>query len=757
MIQRAKFYRIGLIPALALVFLIFPSFKNAVKTTNYQAKSLDSKIDQIISKMTLEEKVGQMTQITLAVISNGPVQNPTMPQAIDPSKLQEAVLTYHIGSIINVVNHAYSRGHWYQLQKQIQDMAARSRLKIPILYGIDAIHGVNYTLGTTLFPQEIGMAATWNPAVMEKNASITAYETRASAIPWVFSPVLGLGRQPAWPRFYETLGEDVYLAKTMGTAIIKGYEGNDIASKYKVASCMKHYFGYSFPYTGKDRTPALIPEEYLREYFLPPFAAAVKAGAHTLMVNSSIVNGIPVHANHHFLTDILRNELHFKGIAVSDWADIKNLYETYHYASSEKEAVKMAVMAGVDMSMVPYDFSFEKYLIELVKEGQVPMWRINQAVKRILRVKEELGLFDHAYYPAKDYPDFASPASQKQNLKSAEESVTLLKNQNNVLPLPKKKVKVLVTGFAANSMETLNGGWSYTWQGTETNKFDRDKNTILKAIQEKIGKNNVLYSEGTQFNKPLNDLQTLKMAQQADYIVLCLGELAYAETPGNIDDLYLPDNQAKFALELAKTGKPVILVLTEGRPRLISKFANQMKGIVMAYLPGNQGGNAIANILFGDVNPSGKLPMTYPKYPNSLETYDYSYAELKEHAYKPQFPFGFGLSYTTFAYSDLKLSTDTISGNQKITISVDVKNTGKIEGKEVVQLYIGDLYASIIPPVKRLRGFDKVDLQPGESRTVKFTIRKQDLSFINAKLKRVTEPGEFEVHIESLNKSFYVK
>lgn len=759
MIQKKLPYGIAIMMALAVLSLGLEGFKGPEKSNNKIEKLsvINQKVDSIISKMTLAEKVGQMTQVTLAVVSKGAVMNPTMPQEIDMSKLKDAILKYHVGSILNVINHAYTREHWYKLQEQIQSVAAESRLKIPVLYGIDAIHGVNYTLGATLFPQEIGMAATWNPTLMEKDASITAYETRASAIPWVFSPVLGLGRQPAWPRFYETLGEDVFLAKTMGTAIIKGYEGNDISNKYKVASCMKHYFGYSFPLTGKDRTPAWIPEVYLRNYFLPPFAAAVKAGAPTLMINSSIVNGIPVHASHYILTDILRNELHFKGIAVSDWADIENLYGTYHYASSEKEAVKMAVMAGVDMSMVPYDFSFEKYLIELVKEGQVPMWRINQAVKRILRVKLELGLFNHPYYPEKDYPDFGSAASQKENLLSAEESVTLLKNLDNVLPLPKKNVKVLVTGFGANSMETLNGGWSYTWQGQQTDKFDTGKNTILKAIQEKIGTDNVLYSEGTLYDKPLNDQQTLKMAQQADYIVLCLGEEAYAETPGNISDLYLPDNQAKFAQELAKTGKPVILVLTEGRPRLISKFADQMKGIVMGYLPGNQGGNAIANILFGDVNPSGKLPMTYPRYPNSLETYDYSYAELKGHDYNPQFPFGFGLSYTTFDYSNLKLSTDTIAGDQKITISVDVKNTGKREGKEVVQLYIGDLYASIVPPVRQLKGFDKIDLQPGESKTVEFKIDKQDLSFINSKLKRVTEPGEFKVTIDHLSSQFYVK
>ena len=756
MLKQKALYGTVLTVVLSVVLLL-SGFKNPSGKTVNQSTSLDKKIDKLISKMTLEEKVGQMTQVTLAVVSKGTVENPTMPQQIDAAKLKEAVLKYHVGSILNVINHAYSRTHWYDIQKQIRDVAEQSRLKIPVLYGIDAIHGANYTLGATLFPQEIGMAATWNPAMMEKDASITAYETRASAIPWVFSPVLGVGRQPAWPRLYETFGEDVYLATVMGKATIKGYEGNAISSKYKVASCMKHFLGYSFPLTGKDRTPALIPERYLREYFLPPFAAAVKAGAHTLMINSSIVNGIPVHANHHFLTDILRNELHFKGIAVSDWEDIEKLYNTYHYASSNKEAVKIAVMAGVDMSMVPNDFSFAHYLVELVKEGEVPMWRINQAVKRILRVKFQLGLFDHMYYPAKDYPEFGSKASQKQSLRSAEESVTLLKNKDQVLPLPKKQVKVLVTGFAANSMEALNGGWTYTWQGHKTDQYTKDKNTILDAIQQKIGKQNVMYAEGTLYDKALDDTQALQMAQKADYIVLCLGEMAYTENPGNINDLYLPDNQVAFAKKLASTGKPVILVLAEGRPRLISKFADQMKGIVMAYLPGNEGGNAIANILFGDVNPSGKLPITYPRYPNSLETYDYSYTELKQHDYNPQFPFGFGLSYTTFSYTHLKTSTDTISGDQQVTISVEVKNTGKRAGKEVVQLYIGDLYASIIPPVKRLRGFDKIDLKPGETRTVQFVISKKDLSFVNSKLKRVTEPGAFEIHIGKLTRKFYVQ
>ncbi|UBM62519.1 glycoside hydrolase family 3 C-terminal domain-containing protein [Candidatus Sulfidibacterium hydrothermale] len=709
--------------------------------------------------MTLEEKVGQMTQITLAVVSKGTVNNPQTPQEIDTNKLKKAILQYHIGSILNVVNHAYSRKHWHQILHQIQSITNRTRLKIPVLYGIDAIHGSNYILGSTLFPQEIGQAATWNPALVKKAAEITAYETRAAGIPWVFSPVLGVGKQPLWPRLYETFGEDTYLTSKMAVAIVKGYEGIDIAGKYHVASCMKHYMGYSFPLSGKDRTPAWIPENYLRKYFLPPFSAAVEAGSHTLMINSSSINGVPVHADHHILTDILRNELHFKGLAVSDWGDIENLYTKYHFVRSEKEAVKVAVLAGVDMSMVPFDYSFPKYLIELVKEGQIPMSRINQAVKRILTVKEELGLFDDFVYPEKDYPKFGSAEFKTDNLKTAQESITLLKNNNQVLPLKKKHIKILVTGFAANSMATLNGGWTYTWQGTKTDFFDNKKTTILKAIQNKIGKENVFYSKGTNFNKPLDNSNITNLAKKADYIVLCLGEMPYAETPGNINDLYLPENQVNFALKLAKTGKPVILVLTEGRPRLISKFADKMSGIIMAYLPGNQGGNAIADVLFGDVNPSGKLPFTYPRFPNSLENYNITYDQQKIDTCPPQFPFGFGLSYTTFRYSKLRLNCDTLSKDKTLKISVNITNTGKRAGKEVVQLYIGDLYrnATILPDVKRLVGFSKINLLPGETKTVSFSIKKPDLSFVNRKMKTVTVSGTYKVQVGNLTRKFYLK
>jgi len=713
--------------------------------------------------MSLDEKVGQMTQVTIDVISVGRKGALAEPHRVDEAKLRNAIVEHHVGSILNVANHCYSRGHWYEIISAIQKMALEeTSARIPVLYGIDAIHGANYTEKATLFPQQIAMAATWNPALVELAGSITAYETRASGIPWTFSPVLDMGRNAAWPRIWETFGEDVFLSSEMGKAMVKGYQGDDISDKYKVASCLKHYMGYSFPLSGKDRTPAWIPENFLREYFLPPFAAAIKAGARTVMINSGEINGTPVHADHHILTDILRTELGFDGIAVSDWEDIIKLVTVHRVASTQKEAVKIAVMAGIDMSMVPYDFSFYDYLLELVKEGSVPVSRIDEALRRILRVKYELGLFENAYFPAPDYPKFGSDEFRNASLETAHEAITLLKNENQVLPM-KNKSKVLVTGFAANSMQCLNGGWSYSWQGELTNTYAAYKNTILEAIQHKIGVNNVLYAEGVQFDSITDAQKALKLAKTADYIVLCLGELSYTEASGNISDLYLPDAQVKYALQLAATGKPVVLVLAEGRPRIISKFADHMQGIVMAYLPGNEGGEAIADILFGDVNPSGKLPVTYPRYPNDLITYDRKYSEevadtiAPNTKYDPQFPFGFGLSYTSFSYSNLVLDKSKMSRDEKLHITVDITNTGKINGKEVVQLYIGDLYASITPSVKRLRGFEKVEVEPGATKSVTFTISASDLAFVNRNLEWITEPGEFEAEIGGLKRKFELR
>jgi len=746
----------------ALLWVSLPGFKlpDPKHPLPRSTQREDQFVEALLNKMTLEEKIGQMTQVTLDVVSaKAPGGGDAEPQQIDTARLREALLTYHVGSILNVGAHAFSRDHWYTIISTIQDMATReTRLKIPVLYGIDAIHGATYTLGSTLFPQEIGLAATWNPDLAHQMGVITAYEVRASYIPWNFSPVLDLGVNPLWPRLYETLGEDPYLGSTMGAALIRGYQGDSIGDKYHVAACMKHYLGYSDPLSGKDRTPAWIPDRFMRQYFLPNFAAAVKAGAKTVMVNSAEINGVPVHASHYLLTDVLRGELGFKGLIVTDWADIKNLHDRHHVAATDEDAVRMAVMAGIDMSMVPYDFSFATELLDLVKKGKVPVSRINASVRRILRLKYELGLFQRPVGNPADYPDFGSKAHVQAALHTAEQSITLLQNKNNILPLPTTG-KILVTGPCANTMRSLDGGWSYTWQGERSDQFASGKHTILEAIRARIGSALVTYVPGSSFNRTEDIDSAVHAAESADAIVLCLGETSYAETPGNIDNLDLPDAQVKLAQAMVKTGKPVILVLTEGRPRVISAFAAQMKGILMAYYPGNEGGDALAHILFGDTNPSGKLPITYPRYANAIFHYYRKYSEDDNmgaiDGYNPQFKFGFGLSYTHFTYSNLQLSTDTLRGNQDLTIQVNVTNSGQRAGKEVVELYTGELYASISPEVKRLRRFRKIDLLPGQTRVITFHIGQSDLSFIGQNNRPVTETGSFRVETGNLSKMFY--
>jgi beta-glucosidase len=731
-----------------LTILLF-AFVSAVAQSNSSQNQLNNhRVNDLLSRMTLEEKIGQMTQVTLdAVITTDNNKATTEPHLISDQKLREAILKYHVGSLLNTSGKPYSREQWHTFISKIQQMAAQDRLKIPVIYGIDAIHGMNYTTGSTLFPQEIALAATFNTDLAYRAGEISAYETRASYIPWNFSPVLDLGKNPLWPRIYETFGEDPLVAKSMGAAMIKGYQGN-LGDKYKVAACMKHYLGYSAPLSGKDRTPAWIPDRYMREYFLPSFAEAVKAGARTLMINSAEINGVPVHASKYLLTDVLRGELGFTGIAVTDWQDIKYLHDRHHIAATQKEAVMIAVNAGVDMSMVPYDYSFYTYLLELVKEGKVPMSRINESVKRILKVKYELGLFERPVGNPEDYPKFGSAEFTQASLTAATEAITLLKNLNNVLPL-KKDVKVLVTGPTANTMRSLNGGWSYTWQGEKNDEYAAGKHTILEAVQQKIGKDKVGYEQGASFDALLNVNDAVSAAKKSDAIILCLGEPSYTENPGNIDDLHLPDAQIQLAKEMAKTGKPVILVLAEGRPRIITQADSLANATIMTYLSGNEGGDALANILFGDANPSGKLPVTYPRYANALVNYYRKGTENgnsdDKHGYNPLYEFGYGLSYTTFSYSNLKLSSVELTNKRAIAISVDVKNTGQREGKEAVLLYISDLYASITPDTKRLRGFLKINLKPGETRTVTFKVNKNDLSFINDQGKAVTEPGEFKV------------
>jgi len=707
---------------------------------------IDKKVDALIAQMTLEEKVGQMTEVTSDVVST--TKNGV--HEIDPEKIKEAILKYHVGSILNVSGHAYDRKHWYEVISSIQAEAAQDRLKIPVIYGIDAIHGVTYTLGSTLFPQEIAMAATFNRQIAYQAGTITAYETRASYIPWNYSPVLDLGKNPLWPRIYETFGEDPYLGKTMGASIIHGYQGSDVGDKYHVAACMKHYLGYGDPLDGKDRTPAWIPDRYMREYFFPQFAEAVKEGAKTLMINSGEINGVPLHASHYMLTDVLRGELHFDGIAVSDWRDIEYLHDRHHIAATQKDAVMIAVNAGVDMSMVPYEYSFYNYLIELAKEGKVPIWRIDQAVHRILKVKYELGLFERPVGNPDDYPKFGSEEFRKVSLQAATEAITLLKNTNNVLPL-KKDMKVLVTGPTANTMRSLDGGWSYTWQGEQSDNFAVGKNNILKAIQQKIGKDNVTYEPGASFDSLKNVDDAVKAAKNADAIVLCLGELSYTENVGNIDDLNLPWAQTQLALELAKTGKPIILVLAEGRPRVVTEAESHSAATIMMYLAGNEGGDALANILFGDANPSGRLPYTYPRAPDALVNYYRKNLENgnsdDSHGYNPLYEFGFGLSYTSFSYSNLHLSQPNLKDGETMMVTVDVKNTGLREGLESVLLYTRQEYASIAPDFKRLRAYQKIDLKPGELKTLSFKITPRDLAFVNDLSKTVTEPGEFKIMI----------
>jgi len=735
-------------------------------------RDYSQKIDDLIKRMTLEEKVGQMTQLALAMVISGKDQD----AKIDQAKLEKAIVKYGVGSILNVSDQALTVDKWRELIGQMQEAATKkTRLGIPMIYGIDSIHGANFVQGATLFPQEIGMAATWNPELMKRAAEIAAIETRAAAIPWSFSPVLDLGRSPLWPRFWETFGEDPYLAKVMGVAFVRGLEGADVSSQTQVASSLKHYMGYSFPLTGRDRTPAWIPENYLREYFLPPFDAAVKAGARTIMVNSGEINGVPGHINKQVLTDILRTELGFKGFVVSDWEDIKKLVTTWRIAPTEKEATRLAVMAGIDMSMVPNDYSFADHLIALVKEGAVPQSRIDEAVRRILRVKFEVGLFDKPMPDASLKAKFALPEYREASLQAARESITLLKNTNNILPLA-KTTKVLVTGPTSDSLISMNSGWTYVWQGSEESLYPKDRHTIRKAIEAKLGAGNVTFVQGTRITRaagPSNGTPTdqdeevdiaaaVRAAQNVDVVVLALGEGSYCETPGNITDLTLAEPQIKLAEALKATGKPIVTVLVEGRPRIINRIADSANAILMAYNPSHEGGTAIADVLFGDVNPSGKLPFTYPRTPNGLINYDHKPFETENTAFgnmafNPQFQFGDGLSYTTFTYSDLRLGKQTISASEELPVSVTVTNAGQREGKEAVLMYVSDLAASISPPGKRLRRFAKISLKPGESRTLTFKLRNEDLSFINAENKRVAEPGEFEVKIGGLSQKFTLR
>lgn len=718
-------------------------------------------IEALLAKMTLEEKIGQMMNLTLSTIT----KEKDLPLTIDATKLRDVLVKHHVGNIQNVGTHAYTLQEWHSLIKAIQDVSLKeTRLKIPAMYCIDAVHGTNFTIGSTLFPHNIGLAATRNAELVQKCSEITAKEVRGSGIRYDFSPVLDIGRQPLWPRFAETFGEDVLLVKTFGTASVKGYEGNGLNSINSVASCMKHFLGYSNPGNGKDRAPASMPEIDIREYYLPSFKAAIEAGARTLMVNSGSLNGVPLHASKYWLTQVLRDELGFKGMIISDWEDIKKLVDRHRVAANSKEAARLAVEAGIDMCIVPFDFSFYNDLIALVKEGKISEKRIDESVRRILQLKLDLGLFTNPYTEEEAIKNFGLPEYKKVAIDAAHESITLLKNENAVLPLSRGK-KILIAGPAAASLTSLHGAWSYTWQGQDPSYFSKETLTIQQAITSKTSIA-PMYVKGSGFSDSLSFQGLLANARLADYIVVCLGEDAYAETPGNITDLELPNVQKELVKALVKAGKPIIVVLTEGRPRIIKDIEPMASAIVLAYWPGSQGATAIADVLFGDYNPNGKLPFTYPRYSGELLTYDHK--QLDEavevqfpysynYFFNPQFPFGHGLSYTSFDFTNLSVSPAILSGEGKVKVTVQVKNTGNRPGKETVEVYATDLVASITPSVKKLIGFKKIELQPGAALSVDFEIGKEDLSFINHELKRVTEPGEFEIRIGQLKYKLVVQ
>lgn len=722
---------------------------------------IEANIQQWLKKMTLEEKIGQMCEITIDVVTD-------FEKSRDGFTLSEAMLDtvigkYKVGSLLNVpLSVAQKKEVWAKAIRQIQEKSMKE-IGIPCIYGVDEIHGTTYTLDGTLFPQGVNMGATFNRALVRRGAEISAYETKASCVPWTYAPVVDLGRDPRWPRMWENYGEDAYLNTVMGVEAVLGFQGSDPnhIGRYNVAACVKHYMGYGVPVSGKDRTPSAIPRSELREKHFAPYLAAIRAGALSVMVNSAVDNGMPFHANKELLTDWLKRDLNWDGLIVTDWADINNLCTRDHIAATKKEAIKIAINAGIDMSMVPYETSFCTYLKELVEEGEVPMSRIDDAVARVLRLKYRLGLFDNPYWDIAEYDKFGSPEHAAEALRAAEESEVLLKNDGNLLPL-KQGTKILLAGPNANSMRCLNGGWSYSWQGHRADEFAGAYNTIYEALCNKFGKDNITYEPGVTYapykndnwweENPVEIEKAVAAAANADVIIACIGENSYCETPGNLNDLTLSANQRNLVKALAATGKPVILVLNEGRPRIINDIEPLAKAVVHVMLPGNYGGDALANLLAGDVNFSGKLPYTYPKYINSLATYDYKPCENVgqmagnynyDAVMNVQWPFGFGLSYTSYAYSNLKVDKSSFAPGDVITVSVDVTNTGSVEGKESVLLYSSDLVASSTPDIKRLRGFDKISLKPGETKTVTLKLAAYDLAFVGYDGLWRLEKGDF--------------
>lgn len=723
---------------------------------------IEAQVEQTLKKLTLEEKIGQMMELVTDLFGANDKNGVFY---IDEHKTDSILSRYKIGSILNAPNTcAPTAKQWEKYIAQIQKISMK-RIGIPCVFGLDQNHGSTYTQGGTLFPQNINVAATFNREIARRSAEATAYETRAVSVPWTYSPTVDLGRDARWPRIWENFGEDCYLSSEMGKAMVYGFQGEDPNNidQYHIATSMKHFMGYGVPWTGKDRTPAYISPADLREKHFAPFLAGLQAGALTVMVNSASVNGVPMHANKEFLTGWLKEETGWDGVLITDWADINNLYTREMVAKDKKDALRIAINAGIDMIMEPYSCDACGYLVELVKEGKIPMSRIDDACRRVLRMKYRLDLFKNPTQKLKNYPKFGGEEFAKLALEGATESMVLLKNEGNILPLQHGK-KILLTGPNANQMRCLNGGWSYTWQGHRADEFAGKYNTIYEAFCNEYGKENVILNQGVTYNEKgkyweENEPQiqeAVAAAKDAGVIVACIGENSYTETPGNLTDLWLSENQRNLVKALAQTGKPVILVLNEGRPRLIADIEPLAQGIINILIPGNMGGDALANLVSGKSNFSGKMPYTYPKEINSLANYDFKKSEevgTMEGAYDynakitQQWGFGYGLSYTSYKYSNLKVSQSDFRHGDIIKVSVDVKNTGKVAGKESVLLFSSDLIASIVPDGRRLRAFDKVELQPGETKTVTFELKADDLAFVGWNGKWRLEEGDFKLMI----------
>ena len=723
---------------------------------------IEAQVEQTLKKLTLEEKIGQMMELVTDLFGANDKNGVFY---IDEHKTDSILSRYKIGSILNAPNTcAPTAKQWEKYIAQIQKISMK-RIGIPCVFGLDQNHGSTYTQGGTLFPQNINVAASFNREIARRSAEATAYETRAVSVPWTYSPTVDLGRDARWPRIWENFGEDCYLSSEMGKAMVYGFQGEDPNNidQYHIATSMKHFMGYGVPWTGKDRTPAYISPADLREKHFAPFLAGLQAGALTVMVNSASVNGMPMHANKDILTGWLKEETGWDGVLITDWADINNLYTREMVAKDKKDALRIAINAGIDMIMEPYSCDACGYLIELVKEGKIPMSRIDDACRRVLRMKYRLDLFKNPTQKLKNYPKFGGEEFAKLALEGATESMVLLKNEGNILPLQHGK-KILLTGPNANQMRCLDGGWSYTWQGHRADEFAGKYNTIYEAFCNEYGKENVILNQGVTYNEKgkyweENEPQiqgAVDAAKDADIIVACIGENSYTETPGNLTDLWLSENQRNLVKELAKTGKPVVLVLNEGRPRLIADIEPLAQGIIDILIPGNMGGDALVNLVSGKSNFSGKMPYTYPKEINSLANYDFKKSEevgTMEGAYDynakitQQWGFGYGLSYTSYKYSNLKVSQSDFRHGDIIKVSVDVKNTGKVAGKESVLLFSSDLIASMVPDGRRLRAFDKVELQPGETKTMTFELKADDLAFVGWDGKWRLEEGDFKLMI----------